>query len=927
RSLELKLEILKKRSFNVEADALLRKWYESGKEGVSDSTVILERILSLLEERKKFGEMKRVCESMLEKDAFCEWARKALVKRLSEEGDFGSAVRSVEEFLSMNPYDIESYRKLAQLYEAQDRFEESGAAYERLLEIAPEDEEGLAEYGKMLLKLSGLRNETKEGPTFKEGTAILERLLEVNPNTVWARRYLEFVAVKEKPFEEMERFVDAVTVNARKIVVEEGNIVKKGEEYTVEKKVTEFDVEELDKEAQERNTPLQVLLSRRIILVNKNGTSSEFHHFVVRIGSEKGTEIIKALMCEWFCSWGMSIRVKGARIYRRDGKVEDATVSGSYIQFPKPEIGDICEFSFRADQEIADVSERYFGDYYGTILFFNNSSGFNRLPSWVAVFYSVGGICHYYPIKICKISLVLPTENEKKVFFHYRNIDVKPVEEPGISETTRTLTWRLTDLPEVINESFAPPEDQTQPVLYISTFGDWKEFGKWFSHLIQRQYETNDALKAKVQELTKNCKSDMEKARVLYNFVTNEIRYEALTVGVHGWKPYKATTIFQRQIGDCKDKALLFCVMMKEAGLTAHPVIIKLVAGGGGVSRGKPDLTLPMVEHFNHCIAYIPKTKTTEEMWLDLTAQSYSFEDSPPEGDRGTLALIVTPEGSYLKEVPYRASDKCVQKASIDVEVKGDGTAVLKFELTMYALHANILRLNPYFANEGMRKMLFEHLLSRTLPGVKVSDIKMPDLTNPDINPIVWGFKAQVANFIKKTPEGDALYAHIFPMDLSKEMAQAATRRNPVSLSIAVGLRSLLLFAPIPGATFEKHNFSLEGYRLKSLPEDFSLETSFAKVEIKYEKKDEKSFTFTRHLVFKKPYVEVSEYQNEYRRFFVELDKQDQKRVLIEKLEKLEEKKQQEEKKEDAEEMDSEKQIEELEKRGTTGEKKKLQEK
>jgi len=924
RSLEMRLAIQKNRNFTTEAQASLQKLYESGKEGVSDSFVVLKNILPSLEEKKKSAEMKRICETVLSKDAFAVWARTALVNRLQEEGNFTQATRVVAELLRLNPYDIESYKRLGQIYKAQDRLEEAVLAFEKLLDIAPEDEDGLTDYGKLLLQLSAMRNETKEGPTFKKAVGALERLLEVNPNNVWARRYLEFAGAREKPYEELERFVDSVSVSAEKIVIEEGVLTKKGEEYTVEKKVTEFSVAKLEEEVQKQNTPLQVILSKRIINVNKNGTASEFHHFVVRVGTDKGAELIGKLMCEWFSSWGLNIRVKEARIYRKEGQVEEATVSGSYIMFPKPEIGDVCEFSFRGDQEITDVSERYFGDYYGAILFFNDSSGFNRVPGWITVFYSIGGVFDYYPVKICKVSLILPLEEDRKVFYHCRNTDVKPVEEVGINERTRVLSWRLTDLPEAPKEKFAPPDDQTQPVLYLSTFGDWKEFGKWFSHLVQRQYESSDALKDKALELTKDCKTDMEKVRALYNFVANRIRYEMLEVGVYGWKPYKASTIFQREIGDCKDKALLFCVMMKEVGLTAYPVIIRALVSGG--SRGKPDLTLPMVEHFNHCIAYVPKTETIEEMWLDLTAQGYSFSDSPPEGDRGTQGLIVTPEGSYLKELPYREPEKSIQSAEVDVEVKPDGSASAKFKLTMSALHSSIVRTDKYLSNEGMRKLVLEYFLSQVLPGSKVSDIEMPDLTNPDINPLVWGFKADVPSILKTTSEGIVLYPHIFLLELTKEMAQTATRKYPVSLPLGFPVRSLLFLYLIPGATVEQHKFSLDGYRIKSIPKDFILETSFAKAEIIYSKKDDSSFTFTRRLVFKKPYVEVSEYQDEYRNFFVELDKQNQMRVLLEKIEQSKETPK--EKPEDKKKEDVKKKIEEIEKPKTpAGEEKKPQEK
>src|SRR5262249_44846875 len=102
-----------------------------------------------------------------------------------------------------------------------------------------------------------------------------------------------------------------------------------------------------------------------------------------------------------------------------------------------------------------------------------------------------------------------------------------------------------------------------------------------------------------------------------------------------GFKPYNAAAIFSRRFGDCKDKATLICTMLGEAGIQAWPVLIH-----ADERRGDEDLTIPVVEHFNHCIAWVPAAGGRPEMYLDGTAE-HNAVDELPGMDRGAKVLIV----------------------------------------------------------------------------------------------------------------------------------------------------------------------------------------------------------------------------------------------------------------------------------------------
>src|ERR1043165_5221994 len=100
-------------------------------------------------------------------------------------------------------------------------------------------------------------------------------------------------------------------------------------------------------------------------------------------------------------------------------------------------------------------------------------------------------------------------------------------------------------------------------------------------------------MRARVKQLLEGTQTVDEKIRAIYDFVVTDIRYVAWEFGVHGYKPYRASAIFERRFGDCKDKALVMNAMLKEAGIDGYPVLIKLEE-----PRSDEDHALALVQHF-----------------------------------------------------------------------------------------------------------------------------------------------------------------------------------------------------------------------------------------------------------------------------------------------------------------------------------------
>ncbi len=119
------------------------------------------------------------------------------------------------------------------------------------------------------------------------------------------------------------------------------------------------------------------------------------------------------------------------------------------------------------------------------------------------------------------------------------------------------------------------------------------------------------------ERVTKNDKTDLEKAEHIYKWVQDHIHYIAFESGMQGFVPRPADTVYKRMYGDCKDMASITMAMCRQVGLKAY-----FAAIGTTVI---PDMIedLPTEDCFNHVICAV---KLGEEwVFLDGTENVLPF--------------------------------------------------------------------------------------------------------------------------------------------------------------------------------------------------------------------------------------------------------------------------------------------------------------
>ena len=738
--------------------------------------------------------------------------RKALVEIYLEIGKLYKAVEILEQRLQLSPFDAAARLERAKLYAAAEEFSRAIGECRKGLEVAAEDHELIAELG---------HNYARIGKD-QFATAEWRRALELRPNFVKLSRYIEYIEGKSGYEERFAENIDEVLAAGR-------NVKAAG------------------------NEPAVVVLMKTIDRVHPDGTSSRAVHHVFKVMNNRGVQSLSGRSIPYLAG-EQRPKVKTARVHRADGRVDEADISlgrespetdvprwsFARVSMPPLQVGDCVELEYKVD----DIKQGFFGDYFG----------------------SVASLRLSVPIVRCKYILIVP--KRRPVYYHLAGGAPEPKKTVDEELDATVYTWEVADAPKIESEPLMPNSRELAPMVYVSTYRDWKDFGSWYWDLIKKQHKMNQEMKDKVAALTRGLKTDFERIRAVYNFVVSDIRYVPWEFGVHGFNPYRASQIFDRKIGDCKDKATLINTMLGHLGIQAHPVLIR-----AEVPRSKQDMKLPMIQHFNHCISYVPAGRDYPEMFLDGTAIYHDIR-TVPFMDEGAQVCVVKPGGAEIKTVPASDSKHNSSVEKTKIELTGAGAASAAVEAKWSGSRSPVIR--QHFSVPDRRKLLLERLYGRHYAGTRCDpNLEFSNLT--DLNePVTFKYRLTVPRLMTKSGKNwklkplkgmlRGMLGSLYPNKLS-ELAAAAKREHHLLLVQRWSFETVQTYV-LP-----------QGARLVSKPDDCNISTKFGRLSIAYGFEG-RNLTVKKLLSIKAVRITPEEYP-EFRRFCNEVDEAEFREIIL----------------------------------------------
>ncbi len=346
------------------------------------------------------------------------------------------------------------------------------------------------------------------------------------------------------------------------------------------------------------------------------------------------------------------MRILTANVHHADGRINEASTSrsgrygGTGVDLPPLNTGDVIDIEYRLD----DLRVTFFGNYFSLD---ETLADTFTTPTWLS-----------------EITLLIP--DKFPLALHQRGFK-NAAHHEVLADGSHRYQWQLQQLDAISIEAGMPPPTETAPMVQASSYADWQQFATWWWDLIEEEIRVSPAMQTKIAELTATATTNEEKLTAIYNFVITDIRYNAWEFGVHGYQPYSAPVIFSRGFGDCKDKAILLRAMLGEVGIESYPVLIQSAG-----RREQEDLTLAMVNHFNHCIAYIPQQAGLEERFLDGTARLHPL-NVLPESDQGAEVLVVKPDGAERKKIPFTSAEQNRMEHRFEVDLTDPNGPVVRY--------------------------------------------------------------------------------------------------------------------------------------------------------------------------------------------------------------------------------------------------------
>ena len=270
-------------------------------------------------------------------------------------------------------------------------------------------------------------------------------------------------------------------------------------------------------------------------------------------------------------------------------------------------------------------------------------------------------------IKDERLEISVPADKYVKV--------VSPDFKPQVTEEGGRRTYRWTHSNLEVKEKDPmqiPRRIPPNPAVQLTTFANWEEVGNWYAGLQKEAVEVTPAIQAKAAELTKGLKTDDEKFRAIYNFVSLQFHYIGLDFGIGRYQPHAAEDVLENGYGDCKDKHTLLASLLKAAGYDAWPVLIH--------ATRKLDPEVPSPAQFNHVITVIPSGDKL--IWLDTTPEVAPYQLLIQTLRNKQALLIPTGKAALLATTPPNAPFPQDQEISVKGKLGSDGVFTGHIELS-----------------------------------------------------------------------------------------------------------------------------------------------------------------------------------------------------------------------------------------------------
>ncbi|MFL0095314.1 DUF3857 domain-containing protein [Tenacibaculum maritimum] len=356
---------------------------------------------------------------------------------------------------------------------------------------------------------------------------------------------------------------------------------------------------------------------------------------------------------------------------------------------------------------------------------------------------------------------------------------------------------------------------------------NWEEFGKWMHQkLLTENTQLKTSTKLEIKSLVKNAHTDLEKAKIIYEYMQRKTRYIGVQIGIGGWKPIPANEVDNVGYGDCKGLTNYMKALLDVVGIKSYHTLV-YAKRNRNIIKNFPSL------QGNHMILNIPNNGN--DIWLECTSQTIPFGflgDFTDDRD----VLVVTPEGGVIKHTPKYINHKNSQETIATIKLTPSGNLSAAIERTSKGIKYD----KKYHLDKKSKKNLENYYTSKVWNynnNTEINHITL--LNNKETTSFKETVQLSITNYATSYQENMLFKINVFNR-FKKIPKHYRNRQNPLKINRGFIDRDISTIT-LP-----------EGYSITSLPKEKKIENKFGLYHIQFERINEKTIKYRRTLSLKK---------------------------------------------------------------------------
>jgi hypothetical protein len=435
------------------------------------------------------------------------------------------------------------------------------------------------------------------------------------------------------------------------------------------------------------------------------------------------------------------------------------------------------------------------------------------------------------PVRLAELHVSVPAGSFRWFLNFPERVEV-------VNQSANAAFFRVTNRPALPRETDAPPFDSLAATVFINydakgaaPVQTWEDAGKIIHPLLSAADKPAPAVTKQVEDLSAGKPDLLAKLNAAYSFVSRQVRYVAVEIGVGGFTPHAAADVYQNRYGDCKDKATLLLTMLNHIGLRGYPALV----GTRGDIEANPKI--PTLATFDHMIVALPVPAELQGavskfssfdpessiLWIDPTSEIDPLGQLP-EMDQGVYALVTYPDHGELRRIPEMQAETngIDYRAELNLSADGNGTATVEEKYRGAAdatRHYTYRNLSQIELRRRFEERVTRYANQAVFRGVNVTGIE--DFAAPIVEKFTFA-----GNFVNASTGDSWYFQPLFLSGLSVPEISPGPRVLPMDLGVPDHVRG-------------EYRVQLPaGMTVADVPRDASLQTEFGSLEVKYTVKE-----------------------------------------------------------------------------------------